>query len=209
MNKISPATNSFDPTNGGDAQIDLASTSLTQAKTVRDFSNATIATDRTVIRTLRADDVELLERAFKDPEIKKFFVLDWMRPDAELSWSLESSKKGTGSYFVIESKETKEPIGVFVTWQEEAKALGRSDDKSYFFRGTALLPEGRGKGLGQEVGAAMTDYLLASPGVDFIVARTYPDNVKSIRALKARGFTELEFKSPEGKIFFSNPEIKE
>jgi RimJ/RimL family protein N-acetyltransferase len=58
--------------------------------------------------------------------------------------------------------------------------------------GYAIVPSARRQGYATEAITALTEWALAQPGVDEVLAQTLPDNEPSIRALLRAGFAEIE-----------------
>jgi RimJ/RimL family protein N-acetyltransferase len=71
----------------------------------------------------------------------------------------------------------------------ECGTLGLVDDAGDIEIGYGLAAEHRGFGFGNEVARALSEWLLAQPGVRRVVARrVLADNVPSRRALENAGF---------------------
>jgi len=67
--------------------------------------------------------------------------------------------------------------------------LGGIDDQGAIEVGYGLAPEHRGRGYGNELVAALSEWLLSQPQVEQVVAReVLADNVASRRALENAGF---------------------
>ncbi|KAF5049477.1 Acetyltransferase (GNAT) domain protein [anaerobic digester metagenome] len=55
--------------------------------------------------------------------------------------------------------------------------------------GYALLEEWQGRGLGTEAIEALIEFAFQDPGIQWVVAYTYPDRFASIRVLEKNGFS--------------------
>ncbi len=58
--------------------------------------------------------------------------------------------------------------------------------------GYAILEEWQGRGLGTEAIDTLVEFAFRDPGVEQVVAYTYPDRLASIRVLEKNGFTPYE-----------------
>lgn len=68
--------------------------------------------------------------------------------------------------------------------------------------GYALLDEWQGRGFGTEAVGALVEFAFRDPGVDLVVAYTYPDRAASIRVLEKNGFVRSGAGGEPGTIGF-------
>jgi RimJ/RimL family protein N-acetyltransferase len=141
-------------------------------------------TDEVILRPAAEDDLNVLDRFQRDPEVTGplewygWRDLDlWRREWAE--FKLINNERGA-----LMVARGPEPLGV-VTWRRAwVSALSHCWEI-----GIELLPEARGRGYGTEAQRLLVRYLFAHSTVNRIQAATRIENVAEQRALEKAGFT--------------------
>jgi RimJ/RimL family protein N-acetyltransferase len=156
-----------------------------------------VATERLRLRRLTPGDAEFMLRLLNDPSYVRYIGDRGVRTTEEarsyiVSGPLESySRHGFGLY-LVELKETGEPLGICGLLKRES--LPDAD------LGFALLPAFWGQGYAFEAASAVVRYARSEHGLTRLLAITSQDNDASIALLEKLGFRD------EGMMKWSDDE---
>lgn len=156
-----------------------------------------VATERLRLRRLTPGDAEFMLRLLNDPSYVRYIGDRGVRTIEEarsyiVSGPLESySRHGFGLY-LVELKETGEPLGICGLLKRES--LPDAD------LGFALLPAFWGQGYAFEAASAVVRYARSEHGLTRLLAITSQDNDASIALLEKLGFRD------EGMMKWSDDE---
>jgi [ribosomal protein S5]-alanine N-acetyltransferase len=131
------------------------------------------------LRLIDKRDLDIINRAARDSEIRRRFGLLKARPTEYLARYLELSRAGGGAAFAICDDVGGECFGL-VTF--ELRDAGRAE------LGYWLLPEGRGRGRATRALQLMSRWALSQPGVARLELSTSPENTASQRVAERSGF---------------------
>ena len=161
--------------------------------------NAVLQTDRLILRRMSVDDAEFMLETLNEPLYIQNVAdrgvrtihdaIDYIR--TKIMPSYEQSGFG---FYVVELKETREPIGVCGIVKRETM-----EDVDI---GYSLLERFFGNGYAYEAAAAVMDYGRKVHGLSRIVGITAPDNHRSSRLLEKLG---LKFEKMIELPGFSGP----
>ena len=141
----------------------------------------TLRAKRTILRPVRAVDAPLIAKWKRDPFVQRMALGPGSRiTSANQRQDIERALKSPEQlYWVILSRETKEPLGyIRVNWME-------SDHRNAWLR-FALGPH-RGRGYAKDAVGELVRYLLRT-GTHRVEAEVYDFNRPSLGLLKGLGF---------------------
>jgi RimJ/RimL family protein N-acetyltransferase len=130
------------------------------------------------LRPLDRDGLDLIERAARDPEIRRRWPLELAKPSAYLTRYQDASRDCTGAALAI-SDVGAECSGLITI---ELRRSGRAE------LGYWLLPEGRGQGRATRALELVSGWALSQPGIARLQLLTAPDNLASQRVAERSGF---------------------
>lgn len=138
------------------------------------------------LRDATLDDLELLE-AWTTPEMHGEFNEFGLERRGSLREALSegplrNERNGT---LIVERVSDGRPVGT-VSWHQVM--YGPNDASRAWNIGIALIPAGRGQGLGPEAQHRLADELFATTDVDRVEASTDVENLPEQRALEKAGF---------------------
>lgn len=134
-----------------------------------------LVTDRLVLRSARADDLEAMHAVLSDPRATQW----WSTPPHE---SLERSRSW------LDSMIANGPDHPDFIIELDGQVIGKAGFWKLPEVGYILHPDHWGRGLASEAVGAAIDYVFATRTLDDLVADVDPDNAASIRLLERLGF---------------------
>lgn len=141
---------------------------------------------RVRLRDVTIDDADLLE-AWETPEIRGEYN-EFGLPhrgslrDVLTTGPLRNERNGT---LIVERVADGRPVGT-VSWHQVW--YGPNDESCAWNIGIALVPDGRGQGMGPEAQRQLADLLFDTTVVDRVEASTDVMNIPEQRALEKAGF---------------------
>ena len=143
-----------------------------------------LETDRLVLREIIANDAGFMYKLMNDPAWLQFIgdrKIDSVKAAADyISNKIRPSYAEFGfGFYLVSLKENDTPIGVC--------GLVKRPALEHVDVGFAFLPEFRSKGYGYESAMGIMKYANETLGIDYIVAITDLDNIRSINLLKKLG----------------------
>lgn len=138
------------------------------------------------LRDVTLDDLQLLE-SWETPEMRGEFNDFDLPPHGSLREALEkgSLRNERNGTLIVERVADGRAVGT-VSWHQVW--YGPNDPSKAWNIGIALIPGGRGQGLGPEAQRLLAAELFATTDVDRVEASTDVDNVAEQRALEKAGF---------------------
>src|SRR5437763_10754947 len=145
------------------------------------FENASpVCGDRTVLRPVTEDDVDLLLRWHADPDVLRFWDGETFTRGSML---VRLAREDVMPYLVLADGE---PVGYLQVW-------GEGDGGIDMF----LAPDVRGRGLGPDAGRAMARHLRDDHGWTRVTVDPYEWNDIAVRAWRNAGFVEVSRHEPD------------
>jgi [ribosomal protein S5]-alanine N-acetyltransferase len=155
-----------------------------------------LETERLILRRLTPDDAEFVLRLLTDPAFLRFIgdrgvrTVDDARAYIERGPGASYARHGFGVYAATLRDGT--PVGNCGLLKRDAL-----DDVDL---GYSLLPEFRGRGYATEAAAALVEHARRDFGMRRLAAIVDPENVPSVRVLRAVGMTfERRIRLAEGE----------
>lgn len=140
-----------------------------------------VESERAWLRPVQTGDLDLLAGWFGSPE----FVEHWggtpLKREEVAEKYLGRGRPGVEP-LVVQGADG--PLGYAQYWNDEEGGSGGID--------LVLTPEAQGRGLGSEVGRALSDYLLDELGWKAVSVDPATDNPRAIAAWRKAGFEEQE-----------------
>jgi len=143
-----------------------------------------IETERLSLRELTANDAAFMYKLMNDPSWLRFIgdrnikTIDDAK--AYISNKLIPSYKEFGfGFYLTKIRKEETPVGIC--------GLIKRPTLEYVDVGFAFMPDYRGKGYGFESASAVLEYAKNELGINYIVAITDLDNVRSIKLLEKLG----------------------
>jgi RimJ/RimL family protein N-acetyltransferase len=130
------------------------------------------------LRLIDKRDLNTIERAARDSEIRRRFGLLKARPSEYLARYREASRDGSAAAFAI-CDEGGECFGIVMV---ELRDAGRAE------LGYWLLPEGRGRGRATRALRLVSRWALSQPEIARLQLSTSPENTASQRVAERSGF---------------------
>ena len=151
-------------------------------------THPTLHGDRTTLRPVTEDDLDLLTGWFSDPEMYAWWDRRPLSRE-EVEEKYVGRRRPEVESFIVETDGRA--IGYLQYWLDEKPAGGGLD--------MILLPDSREKGLGPDAARAIVRYLLDELGWERITVDPLIDNTRAIRAWEKTGFVvEREIDTEEG-----------
>jgi [ribosomal protein S5]-alanine N-acetyltransferase len=150
-------------------------------------------TSRWHVRPLRPDDSSFMLKLLNTPGWKNFIGNSNIHHIGDALFYIQKILKHPDYYcYVIETLSNDEPAGILTL-------LKRGTDAPFDF-GFALLPLYEGKGYAYESSVEFLQQLKTFNIQNRIIARTLPQNVRSIALLERLGFKYLEEQKSDSEI---------
>jgi RimJ/RimL family protein N-acetyltransferase len=145
-------------------------------------------TDRCVLRLLRPEDAEPLQRLYGDPEAMQYVGSDGAARTPEQTAAgvgrlIGHQQRNGFSLWAVVERESGEVIGVAGLVLVEM--TGPEVEVVYEFE-----PSAWGRGIATEVGRACLDLAFGPLGMERVVALSYPENRASVRVMQKIGMTD-------------------
>jgi RimJ/RimL family protein N-acetyltransferase len=159
--------------------------------------NVILETERLRLREFTLDDTAFIIELLNTPGWLEFIGKRNVRTEGQavsylLNGPLTSYRVNDYGLWMVENKETKEPMGMCGIINREN--LDTPDI------GFAFLPQFEGKGYAYEIASATLKYALQVVGIPHISAITLPKNSKSIKLLEKLGLKYIKsFSFPDNK----------
>ena len=136
--------------------------------------------ERVTLRTVEQEDVDIIQRAYNEPDFQDGFLLDFPRNRE----TIESQ---------IQERVVEDDDSIFLLICVDEKPVGRVYIKDirqdHGMLGYWLLPEERGHGYMTEGAAVLLDHAFDTVGLHRVFAWTIDDNDASQAVLRRLGFT--------------------
>lgn len=138
------------------------------------------------LRDVTVDDVDLIDAWDADPRLKGEFN-DFGEPPHSIREAFEEGKIVGDDHgmLIVERVADATPIGT-ISWR--AVHYGPPPASRAWQIGIALVPDGRGQGLGAEAQRLVADHLFATTDAFRVEASTDVDNIAEQRALEKAGY---------------------
>ncbi|WP_137287532.1 GNAT family N-acetyltransferase [Halorussus salinisoli] len=142
-----------------------------------------LSSDRVDLRITEREDVEFLQRARTDPELRTplTFTEPQTREQVEEFYENTISSDNGDANFLLCVDGREDPLGEVDLFRVESDHA----EIAYW-----LLPEGRGEGYATEAVSLLLDYAFETRGLRRVFARVVDFNERSRGLLKRLGFTE-------------------
>ncbi|MCJ8288861.1 MAG: GNAT family N-acetyltransferase [Crocinitomicaceae bacterium] len=152
-----------------------------------------LITDRLSLSDLNVDHSEFMYSLMNSPKWKEFIGDRKIQSVSDAQIYIQKTFDNPDiNYWVIQSKKTRELIGVLT--------FMKRDYFAHFDIGFALLPEFFGNGFAFEASTALLDQIRVDKTHEKILATTMPSNKDSIQLLKKLGLSFLKEIQPNHEV---------
>jgi Acetyltransferases, including N-acetylases of ribosomal proteins len=142
-----------------------------------------LAGEKVILRDIDECDTENIIKWRNSPEVLvNFFVQDILTKETHNAWLKNHVKTGHVTQFIIIDKKTNKPVGS--TFLKDIDTYNKKAEFGIFIG----EPTARGKGLGSEAAALISNYGLNKLNLNRIYLRVFAHNVNAIKSYEKAGF---------------------